>query len=71
VGLAKTILSKLYDHHGETTPNSLEEYSTTKRDVWSIVPLKLKTATPPILVVTMRWRASSNLNTTRLNTPTK
>jgi hypothetical protein len=44
---------------------------TTKGKTWSIAPLRPKAVTSPELVSTTRWRASSKLNTTRLNTPTK
>jgi hypothetical protein len=57
---------------GKPLPSHWRSTSTTKRNAWFLViPLSLKTTTPPILVSTMRWRASSKVNTTRLNTPTK
>jgi hypothetical protein len=58
-----------------TTGNHLMSHwrstSTTKGKTWSIGSLRPKVVTSPELVLTTRWRASGNLNTTRLNTPTK
>jgi hypothetical protein len=45
--------------------------STMKGKTWFVAPLRPKAVTSPELVSTTRWRASSKLNITRLNTPTK
>jgi hypothetical protein len=44
--------------------------STTKGKLWSVAPLRLKTATSPKLLLITRWRTSSKLNNTRLKVPT-
>jgi hypothetical protein len=74
--LLKSEVSKIHPIKDMTTTGKhltsrWRSTSTTKGKTWSVAPLRPKAATSPKLVTTMRWRASSKLNTTRLNTPTK
>jgi hypothetical protein len=70
-GASKIHPIKVMTTTGKPFPTHWRSTSTTRRDAWSVMPLKLKTATTPILVSTMRWRVSNKVNTIKLNTPTK
>jgi hypothetical protein len=49
---------------GRPLLSHLRSTSNTKERQWSVALLRLKTATSPKLVLIMRWRTSSKLNTT-------
>jgi hypothetical protein len=51
---------------GKPLPSHWRSTSATKERPWSVAPLRLKTATSPKLILIMRWRTSSKLNTTKL-----